>query len=333
MKKEYVLVMSILLFVSGLCSAVTPVNIDDFTGTSWVVYGKSSVRSSIVGGSAEGIGYVDFDSYGSVGISDETGTTMYGTYGVDSKGKLFVNVTADDVQNFFDDYLGRYSDYVTVTATGAKSTCKVTYSGSTVSLAITISAKARIDVSYEDEDGDTKEYHGSISFKLSMTGDHPVADGVPKWASKWDINANASLKAKKIKVSMPVPIELSLGDANSGLGLNQYKFVNTDGVLFSSAMQHDFCRQKGKILFGGDDGDEEITSIIDELVTANSDIPFDYLDVVGSITATVKSGKADTITLKGTFKFEATNYDEDKDKFIVINRGTLTLTGTGVPSP
>jgi len=324
--------MSILLFVSGLCSAVTPVNIDDFTGTSWVVRGKSSVSSSIIGGSAEGIGYIDFDSSGSVGISDETGTAIYGTYGVDSKGKLFINVTTDDVQDFFDDYLGRYSDYVTVTATGAKSMCKVTYSGSTVSLAITISAKARIDVSYEDEDGDTKEYHGSISFTISMTGDHPVAGGEAKWASKWDINANASLKAKKINVSMPVPIELSLGDANSGLGLNQYKLVNTDEVLFSSAMQHDFCRQKDKILFGSDDGDEEMTSIIDNLVTANSSDSFEFVEISsGSVTATVKNGT--TITLKGTFKFEMKVYDEDKGRHVAINRGTLTLTGTGVPAP
>jgi hypothetical protein len=97
-------------------------------------------------------------------------------------------------------------------------------------------------------------------------------------------------------------------------------------------MQHDFCRQKDKILFGSDDGDEEMTSIIDNLVTANSSDSFEFVEISsGSVTATVKNGT--TITLKGTFKFEMRAYDEDKEEFVTVNRGTLTLTGNGVPAP
>jgi hypothetical protein len=342
MKSKYILAMSILLLLSGLCSAATPVNIDDFVGTTWGVYGKTKVSVSKAGSqSAEGVGYVNFSDDGtSFSVMDAADYTMNGTYEVDS-GKLVVNVGVDDVQNFFDDYVQQalddsgLSDYIddwAVNVTSAKSTCKVTYSGSVVSLAITISSKAGFTLDYEDKNGNPKTFHGNASFTINMSGDHPVAGGEAKWASKWNINAMAGLTAKKIKVSMPVPIELSLGDADSGLGLNQYSFVNTDGVLFSSAIQHDFCRQKNKIILGSDGSGDEITSIIDKLVAANSSDSYDYIDISsGPITATVKNGN--TITLKVTVKFEESFYDEDKDKDVVVNRGTLTLTGTGVPEP
>jgi hypothetical protein len=334
MKKNYILVMSILLFVSGFCSAVTPVfNIDDFRDTAWVVYGKNNASASIVGNmSAEGIGYVYFDDDGTFSITDTADSTVYGSYGVDSKGKLFVDVGVDDIQAFYDEYLGDYSDYFTVTVTKASSSCKVTYSGGMVSLKITISASARIDVYYEDDDGNPKEYHGKMSFTINMSGDHPVAGGEPKWASKWNINANASLKAKKIKVNMPMPVKLSLGDAGSGLGLNEYKFVDTDKVIFSSAREYYFCRQKNKIILGTDEESDEMDSIISNLITANSSVYFDDVVIYSrSVTATIKNDSA--ISLNITVKFFMDAYDEDTEEYVFISKGTLTLTGSGVPAP
>ena len=206
MKNKYIMAALILLLVSGLCSAATPVNIDDFTGTSWVLYGKAQVSASKLGtDSYDGVAYVNFGDDGtSFSIADTGNYTISGTYRVDSTGKLVVTVDQDNVQSFFNDYIQQalddaeisYDD-LEVDVTSAKSTCKVTYSGSTVSLAITISAKAKGIVYYEDDAGNSKVFHGSASFTLSMSGDHPVAGGAPKWASKWDIAAKASLTAKK----------------------------------------------------------------------------------------------------------------------------------------
>ena len=140
---------------------------------------------------------------------------------------------------------------------------------------------------------------------------------------------------KKIKVNMSVPIELSLGDANSGLDLNQYLLVDTDGLLFSSDMQHDFCRQKNKIFFGSDGSGDEITSIISNLITSNSDASFDYIDIVSSsVTATVNNGTANQIAASmELLNLRCTFIMKTKTRMSSLIRALLTLTGSGVPAP
>jgi hypothetical protein len=337
--KKSILAIAILLFASGVCSAAsTPVDLGDFVDTTWVLYGKNKISISKLGSdSVEGVGYVNFSSDGSTfSVTDTAGYSIYGTYGIDSKDKLFVDVDEDNIQDFFDTYLddaiGDYVDYY-VDATTAKSTCKVKYSGNMISLTITISAKANIEVYYEDDTGD-HVYHGKISFSISMSGDHPVA-GAPSWASAWDIaDAKVSLNAKKIKFKTVTDLELTLGDyGSSGLGLNQYKFVNPGTDVFSSEITHYFCRQKNKILFGNDENGDELASIISNLITSNSDATYDYLEITsGSMTATVKTGTTNKLTLKATIKFSMYAWDYEKERDIVT-KGTLTMTGNGVPPP
>jgi hypothetical protein len=332
MKKNHILVISILLFAGGFCSAATPVNIGDFTGTDWVVYGKNKMSASVIGNeSVEGIGYLNFGVDGhSFSVTDTDDYTMYGTYGVDSKGKLYINVTLGDVQSFFDDYLSSYAGYVTVTATSAKSSCKVTYSGNMATLAVTISAKANININYQGT-----HYNGKISFTLNMSGDHPVAGGAPNWASKWNItNAKASFSTKKIKVSKVMNLELTLGDfGSSGLGLNEYLLTDTGSAVLSSDMQSDFCRSKNTVHFWGVESgiDTTLQNLILSNDTKGNIQEVDISSAYAKVTATVKDGQ--TVSLAGTVYFWADYYYNDGTPSASDVKGTLKFSGKGVPVP
>ncbi len=347
MNKKHLLVTSILLLVGSFCSAATPklVGFNDFNGTSWVVYGKNKISASKAGTvSAEGVGEVNFAGDSNLfSITDAANYTIYGTYEADSKGRLVVKVDANNIQNFFDDYVQQglddadvsYNDFE-IEATSVKSTCKVAYSGSVVSLAITISAKAKFAIYYENDNGDEKEYHGNISFTLSVSGDHPVAAGASKWASKWVINkAKATLSTKKVKAGKVMKLELTLGDfGSSGLGLNQYLLVDPNSVVFSSDMQSDFCRSKNTVYFSSVESDINTidTTIKNLILNNNSNVDSISIydeDTYAKVTATVKDGK--TISLTGTIYFWVDiSYTDGTGADYV--KGTLKLSGKGVPA-
>ncbi|MGA2677833.1 MAG: hypothetical protein ABSF37_00880 [Sedimentisphaerales bacterium] len=351
MKKNHILVISILLFVSGFCSAAAskPVDLNDFKGTSWVIYGGDKFSGSkFATESAKEVGYIDFNDDGTFSITTDILSEDYpitGTYGVDSKGKLFIMVNVDGIESFFNNnYSPNFEygyDFFDVQAPIAvKSTCKVTYSGSMVSLAITISVNAKvIIIYYTDDSGDIeKTYNGKISYTLSMSGDHPVAAGASNWASKWIINnAKATLSTKKAKASETMYLELTIGDFDSsGLGLNQYLLVDPNSVVFSSDVQSDFCRSKNTVYFSGAESD--IDTIIQNLILENNsnvsdvEIDDDTYSPYSTVTATIKNGRTNTISLTGTIYFWVDiTYTDDTEADNV--KGTLKFSGKGVPAP
>lgn len=346
MKKNHILVMSILLFVSGFCSAAASklVDLNDFKGTSWVIYGGDKFSGSkFATESYEEVGYVDFNDDGTFSITTDIISEDYpitGTYGVDSKGKFFIVVNVDDIESFFsDNYMPDFDyDELDFGTPIIKPTCKVTYSGSMVSLAITISANAKTTMYWTNDNDDEKESHGKVSYTLNMSGDHPVAAGASNWASKWVINkAKATLSTKKAKASKTMYLELTIGDFNSsGLGLNQYLLVDPNSVVFSSDVQSDFCRSKNTVYFSGAESDIDTT--IQNLILNNNsnvsdvEIDDDTYSTYSKVTATIKNGRTNTISLTGTIYFwvdisyaDGTEADDVK--------GTLKFSGKGVPAP
>jgi hypothetical protein len=342
MKKKYISAILILLLTCGFCcAAVTPVNISDFTDTSWIIYGKTSIKASYIGsGAITGVGYVKFDSDGSTfSITDTEDYSIYGTYGIDPKtGGLLITVDEDNMQSFFDTYLGEIlDDYdldYSLDVVSAKSSCKVKYTGDLISLTITISGKAKFIIYYEDPDtGNEKQLKGSESFTITMTGEHPAAGGAANWASNWAIPAKASLSARKVKVSQMINLELTLGDfGTSGLAMNQYKLVDTNSLVLSSDIQSDFCRSKNKVYLWGQQSDIETT--IHNLILNNNKGNIDSVDITAvypKVTATVKDGK--TIGLSGTIYFWADYYYNDGSNDAYDVKGSLKISGKGVPAP
>jgi hypothetical protein len=186
MAKKLIQIASILLLVSGFCAAAVPVDFNDFIDTSWVVYGSTRASVSRVGsGSSAGVGYLTFNSDGSLQIKDNADFIMSGSYYLDPKGKLVIDVDEQDIKKFFNDYLQQALDNANVSVDSwsvdvpvIKTTTKVTYAGDIVSLATTISAKAKIHVVVYG-----KTYNLSMSFTIKLAGDHPVSGA--DWASKW----------------------------------------------------------------------------------------------------------------------------------------------------
>jgi hypothetical protein len=336
--KKQIAAISILLLITGYCSAVTPVNINDFTDTSWIIYGKTKISASYVGkASVHGVGYVNFSSDGSTfSVTDTADYSIYGTYGTDPiTGALVINVDQSNIQTFFDTYLGDFLDAYnidySVTVVGAKSSCKVKYAGDLVSLSITISGKAKFIIYYDDPDtGEPKQLRGSESFTISMTGEHPIAGGAAKWASKWNITgAKASVSAKKVKISKIMDLNLTIGDfGSSGLAMNQYRLVDPLAIALASDIQSDFSRSKNKVYLWGHQSDIETTIRNLVLESGNvDDIEID--DMYPKVTAKVKDGVS--VGLSGKIYFWATIYYTDGTDADV--KGTLKISGKGVPAP
>jgi hypothetical protein len=333
--KRIALAISIALVLGGICEAAKPVNPSDFSGTSWVMYGTTKASAMKLRNiSVSGMANVDFENDGTIYISD-TEVTISGDYGF-KNGKLVIDISESDISDFFYEYLidamddaglSDYVDSVDIEITTAKVTNNVSYYGNTISLAIVLSAKARVTIYYQDDNGDDKEFQSNSSFTMNMKGDHPTA-GAASWASKWLVNGAASFSARRVKTNSPLTLDIEIGDP----GLNQYAMIDTNAVMFDSAAQGDFCRIGNKVMFLGSNVD--IDSMIQNLYMDNAPDNVDWVDVAmseGVFTATINNGK--TISVAGTTKFELNIFFNDSTKNIYGAKGTLKLTGKGVPKP
>jgi hypothetical protein len=335
MIRKLTLAVSIALILNGICHAAsTPVNLNDFKDTSWVLYGTTTVSAGKAGsGKATGVCYADFEADGSVHFEDEENYVMSGTYYLDPTGKLVVNVTEQDVQDFFDEYVPEMLDFYSISGlnwsidvTSVKNATKVKYSGDAISFATSISAKADLYIDYYGE-----SYHFKISFTTKVAGDHPAASAA-SWASKWLVNGKANLSGRKVKVNGPVTLDVTIGNYGvTGLGINQFKMIDTNAVIFNSTAQGDFCRTGSKVMFL--DSNIDIDTVIQNLYMDNAPDNVVSVDVVltqGAMTATVKNGKS--ISLTGTTKFELDIYFNDQAP-VYGSKGTLKIAGKGIPVP
>ncbi len=326
--------MAFLSLLNGFCAAAAvPVDLNDFDGTSWVLYGSLRVRASKVGTmSVKGFCRADFEN-GNVDFVDEDGYVMSGSYYLDSKQKLVIDVSSDDIEDFFEEYLDEalddaglspYIDDWRVVVTQTKSKTKVTYTRDAISFSTSISAKA---VFYIEVYGHT--YHAKMSFSFKFTGDHPVQTGSQTWASRWTVDSQISIKAKKVKVKTPLTLDITISDYDaSGLGLNDYKLDDMSGIL-SSDLDGSFCRIKNKLLLLGDV--YSIESLIEDLILDNND-NVDSIYIYDSFTtATLKVNGKKKITLSAKTKFWADiNYTDGR---YADAKGTFTLKGKGVHVP
>jgi hypothetical protein len=333
--KRAALAVLIVFILGGICDAATPVKPSDFTGTSWVMYGTTkSSAMKLRNISVSGMANVDFENDGTIYISG-TEVTISGDYGFEN-GKLVINICESDISDLFYEYLidalddanlSDYVDSVDVELMTPKVANNVSYSGNTISLAIVLSAKAKVTIYYQDSNGDDKEFQSNSSFTINIKGDHPTARAA-SWASKWLVNSTASFIARRVKTSSPVTLDISIGE----LGLNQFEMIDTKAVMFDSIAQGDFCRIGNKVMFSGSNID--IDSIIQNLYMDNAPDNVDWVDVAMSeamLTTSINNGK--TISLTGTTKFELNIHFNDGTKDIYGAKGTLKLMGRGVPKP
>jgi hypothetical protein len=339
MAKKLIQIASILLFLGGFCAAAVPVDLNDFKDTTWTVYGTTKASASKAGSfSTAGLAYVTFNSDGSLQIKDEDDFIMSGNYYSDAKGKLVINVSETDVQKFFDDYvqeaiddsgLSSYIDSLSIVVTSTKTTTKVGYTSDRVSLATTLSAKARLTAVITDDVG-TKEFHANIAFTTKLSGDRPVS-GSAGWASQWIVNSKVSLSTKKVKVSKPLPLEVTIADINSsGLGVNEFTVVDINAVaLLSSNVQGEFIRMGNKMILGSSDN-SVIEDLIVKLINENPNVNMVTLqDYYPLMTATVKDGKSISVSMTCDFWVDI-YFNIDPIAYDV--KGTLKLTGKGVPA-
>lgn len=335
MSKKLSPVISILLLISGFCSAVTPVNINDFTDTSWVLYGTTKVSASRAGSSmGAGVCYTSFDPDGSVHFEDEEGYILSGSYYVEPKGNLVIDITEQDVQEFFDEYIPEALNFSgirgldwSIDVIGASTKTSVVCSTSTNTLTTSLSAKANLYIEYQGE-----SYYFKISFVTKLSGDHPAA-GASNWSSKWVVNGNANFSARRVRANRPITLNVTLGDYGSTrLDMNEYEIVDATAALFNSKTQGDFCRIKNKVMFLGSNMD--IDSMIQDMYMENAPDNVDWVDVAISqtvLTATIKDGK--TISLTGNTKFELNIFFNDDTEEIYGSRGSFKLSAMGVPVP
>ena len=216
-----------------------------------------------------------------------------------------------------------------VVVTSTKTTTKVGYKGDIVSLATTLSAKARLTVVITDDTG-THTFRAGIAFTTKLAGDHPV-NGSSGWGSQWIVNSKVSLSTKKVKVSGSLPIELTIADINSsGLGVNEFTVEDINTVaLLSADVQGEFIRMGSKMILGSSDNsviEDLIVKLINENPKVNSVDLYEYYPLM---TATVKDGKSISVTMSCSFWVDI-YYNDGSAAYDA--KGTLKMTGKGVPA-
>jgi hypothetical protein len=221
MVKKLNLALLAALILNGLCAAAAPVNPDDFTDTSWILWGNAKFSSKVLSGSAKCFSGVYFDTTGRVHFLDEEGYDISGDYNFDAEGNLVIDVTEQDLENFFDEYLSDTYPFTLlddwdIDVISVKSSAKVSYTGDRVTLSASISMKANIYLEYDGQSYDCK-----LSFATKLAGDRPVKNA--SWASKWSLAGKMKASVKKVKANVPLNLELVIGDYGvSGLDIYQY---------------------------------------------------------------------------------------------------------------
>lgn len=323
------LVLLALAVLSNIVLADEPAN---FVDTSWVLYGKAKVSASKIGRiSIDGIVNVDFWPDGTIALEDEEGYTIYGDYDFDSKGKLVIDVTEQDIEDFFYTYLpdmlyglGSFDWSIDVPSSKAKT--KTKYTGNAVNLSIRLKFSAFLYINYQGRD-----YKFRLTYTMKIAGDHPVS-GAPSWGSKWIIDGKIKVGAKKLKASELLTLKLILGDyAGSGLGLNEYELYNITGGKNDLLIEGPFCRIRNKVIFWGDEYDmfDLIEDFLEQPVQDSPDI--DWLSVYYTDTkATAKVKDGQKIKLSCRSRFWADVYVKDG---YADWRGSFALKGKGMPAP
>ncbi len=341
MKEKLIQVMLILSLASSSYAAVTPkpVDINDFSGTSWVFYGNYKNTFGRLGSwNYSGAFYATFNNDGTVLFeSRELGFQDYffqGIYYIDpNNGNLVVDIDDEEFWGLLNDNLevvlenSKYAEYFddwSFEVEDLKPKIQVTYNGDTMSLSFRASYRTRMETL--DWTGRTRYSH--ISFKMIMAGDHPVA-GKTWPQEKWAVKTKMSVRVKNARTIVPANLEIALTE------LNSYLIVDSNETIFWPSVEGSFCRIKNKLYFFDfeDDGDLEL-SARDFISENNPGISnLDIYDLQPMVTATIKnSKKGESIRLSAKIRCRA-DIELNNGKSYEFTKGTLKITGKGVPIP
>jgi len=316
-----------------------PVDINDFNGTSWVLYGKSKISISHIGSSnLGGVIYATFNNDGTILFEDDEDFLFSGVYYIDpDEGNLVIDISEQDLWELFNYSLEQavmnsgYADDIddwSFEVKNADPQTRVKCAGDTISLSMRIFTRSRLEIL--ERSGKTRRTN--ISFRMTLTGDHPVA-GKPWPPEKWSVKTKMKLKARKTRAVIPLTFDIALPDP--GAEMNSYKIIDPNEIFFYPDVEGSFCRIKNKIYFFDIEDDGDIEAVIGNLISENNADVFgvSVYDVKPLVTATIKNGKkGDSIRLSGKIRFRA-DIEYGDGKSSEFTRGTLTMTGKGQAPP
>jgi len=333
-RKTWVAALAVLL-ITLMCHislAAEPVSLAD---TSWILQGKTVGSSKLTGRiTVQGGLSADFDSFGQVHIEDDLGYGLSGTYAIDAKGKLDINIAGQEIEDFILDNLEGYASYVeNLAVISVNTNARATQKAGIGRLFISI----RFVVTFQVYDSwDDKYVNIRLSYKISAKGVRSFQTDIAEGA-EWFVDLDTTFKTKGLRDIDSSQCRIVLGPS-SAYGLDYYEFEiyqinnSTESILLAGH----YYRQRNKFTF------VPYTYSIDQYM---EDIAWDIagsvpdiydLDTGVKVSTLTASIKGQTMKLRGKVSFfaDVETYDDNSGEYdYFFARGTYSIKGTGSPAP